>query len=454
KPRIVLAANARPPASDYALDPLFKGRLFLGFVEAAEEIEIISYNEHAGRFEFQLVKDYAEGKTPKLVYAKRAICTTCHAGNGPIFPTRPWQETTAQPANTDNIIKARGTEKPYFGAPVNNKLVDAENFDGLTDIGNIVPVTQRVWLDGCGAKGDDCRKQMLRLALRYLWDAGSFSDSSPEAQTLRTLQSRDWPKQGIPMDNGDILNRNPFMERAFEFAPGRWFKSLFASSDDGEFADFENLPPLSAELDPLTPRKPHKMIQSSDLDGVYGVAQMFTPNDRRLLEQHTDYDFDEVLEALEHPRMQEFYAAQPVRRVAIMRALLASLGKDAPPEYCCLNTAGMSPPTVDGAPPLALSEDSPLQPYQRYCFGCHRGNPAAKLDFMNGETEAEVLARIKEVPEIRDALDYERYLGTDKEAILMPPRNSYQRRLLDAARDAGEDDVQEMVEVIPGLFDF
>ncbi|MDX1497343.1 MAG: hypothetical protein R3352_07300, partial [Salinisphaeraceae bacterium] len=92
KPRIVLAANARPPASDYALDPLFKGRLFLGFVEAAEEIEIISYNEHAGRFEFQLVKDYAEGKTPKLVYAKRAICTTCHAGNGPIFPTRPWQE--------------------------------------------------------------------------------------------------------------------------------------------------------------------------------------------------------------------------------------------------------------------------------------------------------------------------------------------------------------------------
>lgn len=453
-PRIVVASNARPAASDYALDPMLKGRLFLGFVEAAEEIEIISYNEHAGRFEFQLIKDYAEGKTPKLVYAKRAICTTCHAGNGPIFPTRPWQETTAQPANTDNIIKARGTEKPYFGAPVNNKLVDAEDFDGLTDIGNIVPVTQRLWIDGCGAQGDDCRKQVLRLALRYLWDAGSFSASSPEAQTLRSLQARHWPAQGIAQDNGDILNRNPFMERSFTFSPGRWLKGLFASDSDGEFADFEKLPPLRPEVDPLTPRKPHKMIQASDLDSVYGVAQMFTANDRRLLEARTDYDFNAVLEALEQPRMQAFYTAQPVRRIGIMRALLGTLGLEQGIEYCCLSTAGMSPPTVDGVPPLALHEDSPLQPFERYCFGCHRGNPAAKLDFMNGETEAEVLARIKDVPEIRDALDYERYLGTDKEAKLMPPQNSYQRRLLDAARDAGEDDVQAMLDVVPGLFDF
>ena len=36
----------------------------------------------------------------------------------------------------------------------------------------------------------------------------------------------------------------------------------------------------------------------------------------------------------------------------------------------------------------------------------------------------------------------------------MPPAKSYQRRLLDEARNAGEGHVEEMLEVVPGLFDF
>ena len=73
---------------------------------------------------------------------------------------------------------------------------------------------------------------------------------------------------------------------------------------------------------------------------------------------------------------------------------------------------------------------------------------------MNGATEAEVLAKIKETSAIREALDYERYLGTDKENKLMPPRDSWQRRELDEAREAGKDDVAKMLEAVPGMFDF
>ncbi len=73
---------------------------------------------------------------------------------------------------------------------------------------------------------------------------------------------------------------------------------------------------------------------------------------------------------------------------------------------------------------------------------------------MNGATEEEVLAKIKETSAIREALDYERYLDTDKENKLMPPANAWQRRELDEARKAGKDDVAKMLEAVPGLFDF
>ncbi len=230
EPRIVVAATAKPQTSAYGLDPILRGRLFLGFVEGAEEIEIISYNEHAGRYEFQLVKDYAEGKVPKLVYAKRAICTTCHVGRGPIFPTRPWEETTAQPAIQQAIIKQRGTDAPYHGAKLDNVLADAENFDAMTDIGNVVPVTQRLWIDGCGPDGEAgqaCRRQMLKLAIKYLWDPASFSENDAEADQLRELQAAHWPAGGIPLDNGDILNRNPFTDKPAGLPIVNWFKACW-----------------------------------------------------------------------------------------------------------------------------------------------------------------------------------------------------------------------------------
>lgn len=460
QPRIVVAATAEPGGSEAMLAPMLKGRLFLGFVEGADEIEIISYNEKAGRFEFQLVKDYAEGKVPKLVYAKRAICTTCHIGSGPIFPTRPWEETTAQPAIRQAIIESRGNAEPYHGAKVDNKLNDAEEFDALTDKGNLVPVTQRLWLDGCGAEGAACRQQMLSLALQYLWDPASFDAQSAEARKLRELQSESWPQAGIPLDNGDLLNRNPFTDHPADYNWMDWIASWFRDErqrahrevPEDTVAAFEALPRLRPSLDPLTPRLPKKTITADDLDGVYGLAQMFVASDRQLLERLSGYRIASLQAALK-ALPADTWAAAPVSRVDIMQRLVRELGHT-PPGHCCVDTEGMSAPMVGGVPPLEISPGSVLVHFETYCFGCHRGNPSAQLDFMNGETEAEVLARIREVAEIPDVLDFERYLGTDKEARLMPPARSYQRRLLDQSMEKGEDHREEMVKAVPSLFDF
>ena len=65
-PRVVAAVDAE--AADSSGMPL-KDRLFLGYHEKAAIIEVISYNEAAGRFEFQVVKDWSTGSK-----ASRLLC--------------------------------------------------------------------------------------------------------------------------------------------------------------------------------------------------------------------------------------------------------------------------------------------------------------------------------------------------------------------------------------------
>ncbi len=92
-PRVVAAADGDNKAG-YA--PL-KDRLFLGFHEKGEVVEVISYNDAAGRFEFQVVRDYRAGAKPSVFYARRSLCLACHQNAAPIFARPLWDETPANP---------------------------------------------------------------------------------------------------------------------------------------------------------------------------------------------------------------------------------------------------------------------------------------------------------------------------------------------------------------------
>jgi hypothetical protein len=132
-----------------------------------------------------------------------------------------------------------------------------------------------------------------------------------------------------------------------------------------------------------------------------------------------------------------------------MRALL---GNDA--DYCCLSTKEMSPPQASGVPPLKIKKQLVLKDFEDHCFACHRGNPSKRLNFMGGADEDAVLASIKDKTEIRDALDWERYTGTDKANKLMPPRDSIQYEELIEAGKSGQDALKRMREAVPSLFGF
>jgi hypothetical protein len=457
RPRVLVATDfhgENTPAS-LALAP--RGQVFLGFTEGADEIEVLSYNEAAGRFEFQLIQDYRADGVPKLVYAQRAVCLSCHQGGGPIFSERPWNETNAHPAIAERIAAAQAGEAAhYLGHPAAVPLAAPERYDELTDVGMFLPVLQRVWIAGCGVEGVDCRRQLLHEALRFAWDPGAYREDHPDAERLRQLQAAQWPAQGIAVPDGDLRNRDPLEKHRGVLGQ---LRGLFVAvgprggaTSNEDLDAFARLPPLPPEQDPLSPRPARRVLTAQNLDGVYALARLFTASDLRGLERLSEGRWDRLVTAID-ALDAALFAQRPAARVPVLQALHAVLGAPAP-AYCCLETAELSPPQLAGAPPLAISQGSVLEHFETYCFACHRGNPAARLNFMGAATEAEVMEQIRATESIRDALDWARYQGTAREAQLMPPVDSPQRSQLTAAGAQGEAALKAMREAVPSLFDW
>src|SRR5258706_8712862 len=111
-PRVVVAVDREPVADDRRSMLLLKDRLYLGYQEKSDLIEVISYNEAAGRFEFQLVKDYRGGATPRVVYANRAVCISCHQNGAPLFSRQVWDETNANPRIAALLAAQRRGRRP------------------------------------------------------------------------------------------------------------------------------------------------------------------------------------------------------------------------------------------------------------------------------------------------------------------------------------------------------
>jgi len=150
-PRVVAAADG---ASKPGIPPL-KDRLFLGYHEKGAVIEVISYNDAAGRFEFQVVRDYRQGKAPQLFYARRSLCLACHQNGAPIFARPLWDETPANPAIAARL---RDTRRDFYGIRAGGTDI-AYFIDAASDRANMFAVWQTLWQRGCGRgeAGGRCR---------------------------------------------------------------------------------------------------------------------------------------------------------------------------------------------------------------------------------------------------------------------------------------------------------
>ena len=197
-PRVVSAVTADGGGQLFAKD-----RVYLGYQERAGVIEVISYNEAAARFEFQLVRNYRPQSTPEVSYASRAVCTACHQNHGPVFSRQQWDETNANPGIVARLVSGNGqTREQIYGVAI-RRGVDLPNaIDDSTDRANQFAMIHRIWRDACDSM---CRGQALVAALQYRLSQEQGFESKP---ALAARFAAQWPT-GLAVPNPDLPNRDP-----------------------------------------------------------------------------------------------------------------------------------------------------------------------------------------------------------------------------------------------------
>jgi mono/diheme cytochrome c family protein len=211
-PRVVAAIDGEGARSGA---PLAKDRLYLGYQEQSNVVEVISWNEAAGRFEFQIVRDYRAGSAPQVVYARRAVCAACHQNLAPIFSRQVWEETNANPRVAAAISAAHGAPTLH-GVPVRRGVDIPNAIDEATERANLYGITQFLWREACGSgtPGARCRAAATAAALQYrLSGDRAFDESSAEWRDgFRALFARTWTARwpaGLAIPNPDVPNRDP-----------------------------------------------------------------------------------------------------------------------------------------------------------------------------------------------------------------------------------------------------
>ncbi len=203
-PRVIAAMTAE------GVGPLLaKDRVYLGYQERAGLIEVISYNEAAARFEFQLVRNYRPQGKPETVYASRAVCTACHQNHGPIFPRQQWDETNANPRIAAGLaLKDSKTRQQLYGVTI-RRGVDLPNaIDDSTDRANLFTVIHRIWRDACDSA---CRSHAVQAALQYRLSQEQGFEAAPAFAALAQRFAAQWP-DGLAIPNPDLPNRDPLAD--------------------------------------------------------------------------------------------------------------------------------------------------------------------------------------------------------------------------------------------------
>lgn len=269
-PRVVVAIDGEPDPGFPGRQILLKDRLFLGYVEETEVLEVISYNEAARRFEFQVVKNYAPGKTPDVFHADRQVCTSCHQNKSPLFPRENWTETNAAGGQVlKRLLSVLGDS--FHGIALTRSGEVPAKIDLSTDRANLFSVLQLLWAEGCDP-GDDIRARRCRAAaftamLQYrLANTHDFERTSDTyMRDFQGILTRNWRNRwpgGLFIPNSDIPDRNPLGHQEA----------------------------ITGSLDPLTKRGPMEVwsgFRKSDPERlITGFAEQFTVDDIRKLDAH------------------------------------------------------------------------------------------------------------------------------------------------------------------------
>ena len=282
-PRAVVAVDQDPALRPDHAGMLLADRLYLGYQEKAATIEVISYNEAAGRFEYQVVRDYRAGGAPKVYYADRPTCIACHRNHAPIFSKPLWDETNANAATAATLA---ALQDEFYGIPVARGVDIPNAFDAATDRANSFAALQRIWQEGCAlpgaaADGAACRADALLAVLQYKLAGNRHPapdrNGSGEAfaAALGSPWETLWPG-GLAVPEADLPNRIPLAAPLDPHVPLGEADAIRLTTIEREFEPFEPRPPREVWHVPATPEQAQRLVE--------GLAQFIASADIQRLD--------------------------------------------------------------------------------------------------------------------------------------------------------------------------
>ena len=222
-PRIVVSIGGEPRSDELTAGLHLKDMLFLGYQEKANSVEIISYNDQAARFEFQVINNYGPGMEPEVSYANRQLCMSCHQNAGPIFADRPWNETDA------NLVLAEKIELAIPGFKFKKvrerRRETAWQIFRSSYLANYYSAYQFIWQQGCGKSAAvsqnesvRCRAALLKSIVKNLITGSGYNDtdSTEYLKAYFEIVSRNWKQEwpdGLLVANATIPDVNPAADK-------------------------------------------------------------------------------------------------------------------------------------------------------------------------------------------------------------------------------------------------
>ena len=427
--RVVAFPNHHAPADEWGFS--LRDRLFVGHSARKHQLEVISFNELAGRFEFQIVTDYGEGLTPKVRYVDRPTCVRCHRAEAPIFAPRDWDDTNANPVAATGIAWANnltttgpdGSVTPNPGASLDDGLspivtaVDrAWEFNRSVIRGAEWQFVQKVWQKGCrmaaplpdypGYAATDCRAQLAIMAIANRLEV-SFGDLVvppgaagvqflPVAR-LKSLIGANFPDQSLQFPIFTIPPRNLYHDFQLPLNSSRMDQLKRFVSADALTGD--HIPDVS--IAPDAPEHVPMDDLAADSDRVVsGIRRLWT-NFRDMFTEAQWTGIDAKLPQRNDPgiapalmelyvkiRGNEAFADRPLRRGVVLSAVMGGLGLQtaATTVGCCSRG--------ESFPPVLFTDNTVVQPglgaerqiLRNRCASCHAA-AGSDLSFMLNETQ-------------------------------------------------------------------
>ena len=216
-PRLVLALSSHKKYKSA------RGRIFLGYTKPSNQLEVISYNPLKGRFEFQLVENFAPGKKAKLIYERRPQCLACHQGGMPIFAGGDWLETTSFNKELQDATEKAIGGKSYLGVPIRRDhaaknlaiLSRPEMVDDMVIAGARLIGFQKAWQEMCTTAVNNCHARLLR---RLVLSGVTTSLTLPPEKDLTSRFYRYMPSGNIALPSERLKDHNPMLGQKLTFA--------------------------------------------------------------------------------------------------------------------------------------------------------------------------------------------------------------------------------------------